>query len=120
MTNKEAMEIMKGYREKLTNSCANNLFDDIEAFNIAIEALDNIDELCENLAFYINERNRLLEERPTGEWLEWVDERWGGVWHYCSNCHNDALYKKVDGIFKQILSDFCPYCGVKMKGGEEE
>ena len=70
MTNKEAMEIMKGYREKLTNSCANNLFDDIEAFNIAIEALDNIDELCENLAFYINERNRLLEKRSTGEWEE--------------------------------------------------
>lgn len=65
MTYKEAMEIMKGYREKLTNSCANNLFVDIEAFDIAIEALDNIDELCENLAFYINERNRLLNEIET-------------------------------------------------------
>lgn len=27
--------------------------------DIAIEALENIDDLCENLAFYINERNRL-------------------------------------------------------------
>lgn len=60
-----------------------------------------------------------IEERPTGEWNKWEDERWGGVWHYCSNCHNDALYKQVDGIFKQILSDFCPNCGAKMKGEEE-
>lgn len=53
--------------------------------------------------------------RPHGEWLEWDDERWGGVWYYCSNCHNDALYKRVDGIFKQILSDYCPNCGADMR-----
>ena len=79
------------------------------------------DELMKALAYDRDQYNRGYEdakrayESPKGEWLEWEDERWGGVWHYCSNCHNDALYKRVDGTFKQILSDYCPNCGADMR-----
>ena len=47
MTNKEAMEIMSLYKQRLDESCSNLLERDKEAFSIAIKA---------------------LEERPTGEW----------------------------------------------------
>lgn len=96
MTNKEAIEYGKKW-DGAIESRGDTPFSDARQFlNLAIKALAE-------------------QERPTGKWLEWEDERWGGVWHYCSNCHNDALYKRVDGTFKQILSDCCPNCGAKMK-----
>ena len=44
--------------------------------NSTIDGLNNeIDDLSENLAWYVNERNRLLKERrPQGEWIP-VSER---------------------------------------------
>lgn len=55
MTYKEAKRILSLQRERITP--ANGEL--CQALDIAIEALENIDDLCENLAFYINERNRL-------------------------------------------------------------
>lgn len=55
MTYKEAKRILSLQRERITP--ANGKL--CQALDIAIEALENIDDLCENLAFYINERNRL-------------------------------------------------------------
>lgn len=45
MTNEQAKEIMKAYRDRLTSSCSNQLDSDIEAFNLAIKALEDIEEL---------------------------------------------------------------------------
>lgn len=39
MTNKEAIEIIKAYKDRLTSSCSNQLDNDIEAFTLAIKAL---------------------------------------------------------------------------------
>lgn len=39
MTREEAIEVIKAYRDKLTHSVSNQLDGDIEAFNMAIEAL---------------------------------------------------------------------------------
>ena len=39
MTNEVAIEIIKAYRDKLTNSASNQLDGDIEAFEMAIQAL---------------------------------------------------------------------------------
>lgn len=39
MTNEEATEIIKAYKDRLTNSCSNLLDNDIEAFTLAIKAL---------------------------------------------------------------------------------
>lgn len=41
MTNKEAIEILKLYRKRLTDSVSNQLDKDIEAFNVAIKSLEN-------------------------------------------------------------------------------
>lgn len=45
MDNKHAKEIMEAYRDRLTSSCSNQLDSDIEAFNLAIKALEDIEEL---------------------------------------------------------------------------
>ena len=56
------------------------------------------------------EMARAKFERPKGEWIARIDET-----HYCSNCRGDA----IDGDFDEILTDFCPHCGVQMVGGAE-
>lgn len=42
MTREEAIEVIKAYRDKLTHSASNQLDGDIEAFNMAIEALEQL------------------------------------------------------------------------------
>ena len=40
MTNREAIEILKAYKQRLENSCSNQLDKDIKAFDIAIGVLN--------------------------------------------------------------------------------
>lgn len=40
MTREEAIEVIKAYRDKLTHSVSNQLDGDIEAFDMAIKALE--------------------------------------------------------------------------------
>lgn len=65
---------------------------------------------------YINAlENRIREleaDRPQGVWLETTDGE-----HFCSACHKDAIY---NAAFEEILSDFCPRCGCRMKGADDE
>ena len=42
MTRKEAIEVIKAYRDKLTHSASNQLDGDIEAFEMAIKAIKEI------------------------------------------------------------------------------
>ena len=49
MTNADAIEILKAYRQKLTNSVSNKLDSDIQAFDMAINALKAIDEIIDYL-----------------------------------------------------------------------
>ena len=39
-TNKEAIEILKAYKQRLENSCSNQLDEDIKAFDLALKALE--------------------------------------------------------------------------------
>ena len=41
MNNEEAIEILKGYKQRLEASCSNQLEEDKEAFDLAIKALEN-------------------------------------------------------------------------------
>ena len=55
-------------------------------------------------------------DRPKGKWIEHLDEKWGGVWHTCSNCYQDAPFEQdVYNNWIQKLSDFCPNCGADMR-----
>ena len=39
MTGEEALKIIRAYKQRLENSCSNQLDEDIEAFNFAIRAM---------------------------------------------------------------------------------
>jgi hypothetical protein len=45
MTKQEALEIIKGYKQRLDESCSNQLDKDKEAFALAIKALETIDDM---------------------------------------------------------------------------
>ena len=51
MTNNEAVTVIKAYRNNLTNSVSNLLDGDIEAFDMAIAALEERGE-CKNCKFF--------------------------------------------------------------------
>ena len=51
--------------------------------------------------------------RLKGEWVEWLDERWGGTYLTCSLCRAEPLR---DNHNKFVRSNFCPNCGTDMRG----
>ena len=53
-------------------------------------------------------------ESKRGEWLEWIDCE-GEVFWKCSAC-GQASEASAAGI----LYKFCPFCGVRMKGADNE
>ena len=69
-------------------------------------------------------------DRPQGEWIA-VDsysafggseEQWNAhgnpiAYHYCSNCKSQT---RVDEFGEEMLTDFCPNCGARMKGEDDE
>jgi len=69
-------------------------------------------------------------DRPQGEWIA-VDsysafggseEQWNAhgnpiAYHYCSNCKSQT---RVDEFGEEMLTDFCPNCGARMKGADDE
>lgn len=62
MTDQEAIEILKLYRKRLTDSVSNQLDKDIEAFNVAIKSLGNrIDDklTCDRNICLKNEYNNI-------------------------------------------------------------
>lgn len=111
MTREEAIGKLRG----LVSSCPLK-HDEWQAIEVAIEALKTHDELCENLAWYINERNRLLKERkqPHGEWIENTRyKRKGKKFLDCSRCH----YGENGDIICEVskIPNFCPNCGADMR-----
>lgn len=59
------------------------------------------------------------DNKPTGYWKEWVNEKWGGTTVFCSECHADAKYEYSYGAYRQVKTPFCPMCGVMMVKKEE-
>ena len=91
MTNKEASDILKHIRDGLDEMVA--LTDKSrEAFDAALAALE--------------------AERKTGKWI------WQTFSKYmCSEC---GQMTTVDECMEEPMYIYCPYCGAKMSGGEEE
>ena len=81
--------------------------------NSIIDGLNNqIDDLSDELAWYVNERNRLLEgHRLQGEWVRKEDDIC--YWYECSKCGCKA---SKDSSLNFVFSKFCPNCGAKMRG----
>ena len=57
-------------------------------------------------------------DRPQGEWeIEYRGNGWNDYWDYtCSNC--GKKYERADAVLYK--ANFCPNCGAKMKGADNE
>lgn len=57
-------------------------------------------------------------DRPQGEWeIEYRGNGWNDYWDYiCSNC--GKKYERADAVLYK--ANFCPNCGAKMKGAEDD
>jgi hypothetical protein len=53
-----------------------------------------------------------------GYWKEWWCEDYITYFHKCSVCGWDALTKE-ETYHDEVLSNYCPNCGAKMDGGNE-
>lgn len=62
MTYEEAIKILGNVSLDYTGMNQEEIDQMDEALTLAFEALEQIDDLCENLAFYINERQMLMKE----------------------------------------------------------
>ena len=84
MTKETALEIIKAYRDRLTGSCSNQLDNDIQAFDLAIQA---------------------LKQEPVE--AEWIDLHFPAEYYapefQCSRCGG-----------KNHWSNYCPKCGAIM------
>ena len=50
------------------------------------------------------------EARPTGEWIFNTSTSNGKSWNVCSECGESMFHP----------ANFCPNCGARMEGGEDE
>ena len=78
--------------------------DAIRAFNKATKRIFSDKHLGETIVGQIPSA-----DRPQGEWIETSDGT------MCSNCHKFP-YDDGEYHIANWSSDFCPHCGVRMKG----
>jgi len=90
MDMENAIEIISAYKDTLCNSASNLLDEDIKAFDLAIQAME--------------------EYRPAGEWVSDHDKSWI---LRCSICNREANFDDYEGEYTR--SAYCPRCGAKMK-----
>lgn len=62
-----------------------------------------------------------IEVEPVryGRWVEYENEADRG-YHYCSECKHQAFNYDEGDCNVEILSDYCPNCGCRMDGGDED
>jgi hypothetical protein len=56
-------------------------------------------------------------DRPQGEWKP-VDRTWGRETWYCTNCEDAVV--DMPTCMGIALYKYCPNCGAKMKGADDE
>lgn len=76
MSKEEAIEILKAYKQNLLNSCSNQLDGDIEAFDIAIKALDFLSTVTEDKFHDISDSLMLQYKQGWNEALEALKIKW--------------------------------------------
>ena len=94
----------KIYRVKLNSKGMPN-------FATAVEIDTDISKYSDKL--WKNAYERGKADRPQGEWIETSDGT------MCGNCHKFP-YDDGEYHIANWYSDFCPNCGARMKGADDE
>lgn len=96
------------------------------AWNLAMAAADGNREI--NLVFRRKELCKAVELVFRGAPAADVAEVVHGEWVLLDDCSNSGLYCSVcrrrvhreDFAYKKLRSKYCPHCGAKMDGGEND
>ena len=141
MTREEAIKRFETLLLHVDTDCVMGM-ETTEAINMAIKVLEQ-PEPCEDAVSrqaairacggymvpvgIIKALPPVTPKPPTGHWIpvgmvEVVggeSAQWGSAiaYHKCSECDEQALR---DDFEQEVLSDFCPHCGAKMEGANNE
>lgn len=92
---KDAVEVIKAYRQRLTDSVSNQIDGDIKAFDLAVEAMER--------------------EQKTGHWIEIAKYRDGMHEIECSECGSHIFDRgHANSYVVKEKYKYCPNCGCRM------
>lgn len=92
------------------------------------------DDFCE-MGVHIDDIEAVVNaipsaDRPQGEWIAvscfdafggdesaWMAHGNPTAFHYCSECKEQT---RIDEFGEKILSNYCPHCGARMKGADND
>lgn len=114
MTNEKAIEILKNGLQGITNFTEKQ---ELEAFDLAIKALDIYKPLCP--LDYPTEDDPYpvcAYKRPQGKWTEHEDYN-NDTYYTCSNCGED--WATIEGTPSDNMMNYCPHCGADMREGRQ-
>ena len=73
--------------------------------------------MCTSLKYTLKLLENGYSKRGHGHWIQENDRPCSTKW-ICSDCHEIAYNKQMNGNMKICTLEFCPYCGAKMDGKE--
>lgn len=78
---------------------------------------------CDVKSFALRLHEKGYRKERQGEWVDRYGNKYDNHIYDCSLCNKEALWNIVaDELLSpktiQVLSDYCPNCGAKMKGAE--
>ena len=78
----------------------------------------NIEKICKGIQDVVNIHTIEAEPVRHGQWEDSTDEWFGTDVYTCSKCRES--YVLVEGTPKENLWHYCPNCGCRMDGGDDE
>lgn len=96
-------------KEALTNTQTRIKYKGVFTVDDVREFIDNAPTVKTYCYFCGQTEHGQIAERPKGKWIIRTEDNGVNYRFYCSCCNREVL----------LITDYCPYCGAKMKGDAE-
>ena len=125
MTKEKQMNAVDKFRNELMckfiHLCQGNDYKKLTLLKISDVVDQAYDKQIDDIK---NDNKEGYRKQSEGEWIDRYNGKYANSLYVCSFCDERApLYIKADELgneqIVQMLSQFCPNCGAKMKGGSE-